>query len=146
MQIALPSTSRSAAALALLVALTAAVWVMAPSAQAHVPTATDPKGCHTHASVGSLDTPIGPTNYHTAQAIGDVRVDCTADVASWTGTVQVLRNGHVVTSDRVTCNEPAGPEQTFQCTWPFRSSDHFVPNGSISRWSVQTVDHVVPVG
>jgi len=146
MQIALPSSRRSAAVFAVLAALVMAVSVLAPPAQAHVPTATDPKGCHTHATVNGLANPIGPTSWHTAEAIGEVRVDCTADVASFTTTVQVLRSGGLVTSDRVTCNEPAGPEQTFQCTWPFRAYQFLVPNTDITRWTVQTVDTLVTNG
>ncbi len=153
MLIAVPSPRRSAAAVAVLVALLMAISVVAPagsgvlpSAEAHVPTASDPRGCHPHTSARTYNVPIPLTNEHHAYLDGTLRVDCTADVAIWTGTVQVLRNGRLVWSEPRRCNEPAGVEQSFQCTWEFRVRDNYVPNGTLSRWSIRVVNQAAHPG
>ncbi len=153
MLIAVPSPRRSAAAVAVFVALLLATSVVAPagsgvlpSAGAHVPTAADARGCHTHTSGRTYNIAVPGTNTHHAHLEGSLRVDCTADVASWSGTVQVLRNGRVIVSEPHRCNEPAGAEQTFQCTWELRARDVYVPNGQISQWSIRAVNQAVQAG
>jgi len=159
MQIALPSARRSAVAVAVLVALLMAASLVAPAgsgllspADAHVPPPGSPGGCHSHDSGSTVNFPNftalpsnGPATY-TAYFWGTIELHCTADAASWSGTIQVARNGRVVFSERRTCTEPPGAEQTFSCTWKLRARDPHVPAGQLSQWTMTAVDKVIPAG
>jgi len=152
-QIALGSAKRSAVVVVMLAALLTALAVVAPagagllpSAAAHVPTAADPRGCHPHTSGNVFSIPNPRRADHTSLFNGSFRIDCTADVGFWSGTVQVVRNGRVIVSEPHRCNEPAGAEQSFQCTWEFRARDVFIPNGQFSQWSIRAVNQAAPAG